>query len=149
MTDGRKGRKVESRSLHTATEFTETYEARRERKAQELAALKAAASKSVPRVGRPKVLVSGTDKGRRFVELWNAGTKIKIIAEELGVSEKAVKNARPHFKLKTRRPDLGKGTQFRMAIDAQTLKLLRAACTRKGCSKATYIRELIRRDAGL
>lgn len=145
MADGRAGRVV---GAHRGSEndFVEPYALRKQRKARELAALKAAASK---KPGRPMAIPPGSDVEFTLRRLWNDGTQIKIIAEELGVSIRAVKDARLRLKLKTRRPDLGKGTQLRVAIDSQTMKLLRAACTRKGCTKASHIRELIRRDAGV
>lgn len=102
-----------------------------------------------PALGRPMAIPPGSDKERQLKRLWKAGTQIKIMAEELGVSEKVIKNARARLELTTRRPDLGKGTQFRITFDSATMKLLRAGAGRRGSTKADYIRYLIKRDAAI
>lgn len=99
--------------------------------------------------GRPLAVPPGSEVAKRFTQLWKDGTLIETIALELGLSQRQVKYARRNLGLKTRRPGLGDGKHFDLVIDAQTAKLLRAGATRKGISKAAYVRELIRRDAGV
>jgi hypothetical protein len=128
----------------TEADFTETWEERKARRLRE----KAKPDSSPAPLGRPMVIPHGSEAERRLRSMWAAGTQIKTIAAELGVSEKAVKNARARLRLPTRRPDLGKGAVFRIHLDAETMRLLRAATTRRGSTKASYIRMLIHRDAG-
>lgn len=108
-------------------------------------------SKPAPhkRRGRPLAVPPGSPIAKRFKELWNAGTLIETMALELGLSERQIKYARRNLELKTRRPGLGQGKHFDFCTDAQTYKLLSVGATRKGMTKAAYLRALIRRDAGL
>lgn len=99
--------------------------------------------------GRPLAVPPGSDIAQRFKDMWESGTLIETMAIELGLSERQIKYARRNLRLKTRRPGLGQGKHFDLVIDAQTAKLLRVGATRKGVSKAAYVRELIRRDAGV
>jgi hypothetical protein len=96
--------------------------------------------------GRPTVW--NDDKRRDLRAMWVAGTQIKIIAETLGVGEKAVKDERLRQKLATRRPNLGNSILFRLQLTADDAKLLRTGARRRGSTKADFLRYLIRRNEG-
>lgn len=99
--------------------------------------------------GRPSKL---TEDDKRYVtRLYKDGTKIAVIAAELDVSEKTVKNEIGNQQragiLRTRRPNLGdKLILFRLQLDPELNKKIYEGAKRRGSSKADYIRMLIRRD---
>lgn len=94
------------------------------------------------------VFPPGGEAELKLRRMWEEGALIKIIAEELEVSPKAVKDARKRLGLAMRRPNYGNGANFKIWMDRDTTKLLRAAIVRRSMTKAGYIRYLIRRDAG-
>jgi hypothetical protein len=100
----------------------------------------------VKRPGSPLVIPPGSDIEREFRQLWAAGTMYKIMAEELGVSVKALKDARKRLGLKTRRPNMGKGIDFRLRLDPASVVKLRRGTTRTGSTRAAYLRSLIWKD---
>lgn len=104
-------------------------------------------TKITARPGRPSKL---TDLDKQYVtRLYKDGTKIAVIAAELDVSEKTVKNEignQIHAgKLRTRRPNIG-GVLFRLQLSLDDERKVYAGAKRRGSSKADYVRYLIRRD---
>jgi len=105
-------------------------------------------TKSVSKPGRPALL---TEDDKRYVtRLYKDGTKLSVIAAELDVSEKTVKNEVSNQQraglLRTRRPALGGNILFRLQLDKELNQKVYAGAKRRGSSKADYIRMLIRRD---
>lgn len=135
----KKGWKASAHSavqFHTENDYTEKW-SKKEKPLEQ---------PEVVRFARPMVVPYGSELERRLIRMWKEGTQIKVIADELGISAKAVKNARARLNLRTRRQGIMQGIDMRVRFDGSTAMMLRKAAIRTGSSKAEYIRKLIRQD---